>query len=163
MRISEAIAKAFREQVGHELGNSHQYLALSAYCEGESLFLMAKSYAEQADDEREHALKFVRFLLDSGAPVEIPAVAAPRCAFRSLEEVAALALETEVRTSGQIHRLMETALAENDFAAQAFLQPFVVEQVAEVAAAESQLAVIRRAGPNVLMVEAYLIHTKKGG
>ena len=39
-----------------------------------------------------------------------------------------------------------------------FLQWFVTEQLEEVASAETRLSVIKRAGPSVLMVEAYLAH-----
>ena len=36
MLISDKINKAFNEQIGHELGNSHQYLAIAAYFESPS-------------------------------------------------------------------------------------------------------------------------------
>jgi ferritin len=39
-----------------------------------------------------------------------------------------------------------------------FLQWFVSEQLEEVSSAEARLKVIRRAGSNVLIVEAYLAH-----
>ena len=43
MLLSEKINHAFNAQIGHELGNSHQYLAIAAYFESESLFGLARS------------------------------------------------------------------------------------------------------------------------
>ena len=76
MLLSEKINHAFNEQIGHELGNSHQYLAIAAYFERESLFGLAKIYSTQSEEERDHAMKFVKFLLDAGGKVVIPAVPA---------------------------------------------------------------------------------------
>jgi ferritin len=158
MLISETFNAAVNEQIGHELGNSAQYWAIASYFEGECLFGLAKIYFKQADEERDHAMKFLRFVLDAGGKVAVPAVPAPRNEFRSAEDAASLALESEVRTTRQIYDLVELAAAEKNYIATNFLQLFVAEQLEEVSSAETRLAVIRRAGPNVLMVEAYLAH-----
>jgi bacterioferritin B len=158
MLISEKFNVKANEQIGHELGNSAQYWAIASYFEGECLFGLAKIYFKQADEEREHAMKFLRFVLDAGGKVVIPGVPAPRNEFRSAEDAAGLALESEVRTTRQIYDLVELAEAEKNHIAKNFLQWFVAEQLEEVNSAETRLSVIRRAGPNVLMVEAYLAH-----
>ena len=83
MLISETINRAFNEQVGHELSNSNQYLAIAAYFENESLYGLAKIYSKQADEEREHAMKFIKFLHDAGGKVAIPGIPEPRNSFES--------------------------------------------------------------------------------
>ncbi|MDG3004555.1 ferritin [Paludisphaera mucosa] len=158
MLISEKIEAEFNRQVGHELGNSHQYLAIAAYFEKEALFGLAKIYSKQADEEREHAMKFVKFLLDAGASPKIPAIAEPRNTFGSAVDAAQLAYDSEVKTTEQIYALVDLALAERNHIAHNFLQWFVSEQLEEVSSADTRLNVIRRAGPSVLMVEAYLAH-----
>lgn len=158
MLISEKFNAAVNEQIGHELGNSAQYWAIASYFERECLFGLAKIYFKQADEERDHAMKFLRFVLDAGGKVAIPAVPAQSGEFRSAEEAAALALESEVRTTRQIYDLVELAAAEKNHIATNMLQWFVAEQLEEVSSAETRLSVIRRAGPSVLMVEAYLAH-----
>ena len=158
MLISEALNTAINAQVGHELGNSHQYMAIAAYFEAENLFGLAKIYTKQAEEEREHALKFIQFLLDSGGKVTIPAVPAPRNEFKSAEDAAQVAYDSEVRTTGEIYDLMDLANTEKNHIAANFLQWFVSEQLEEVASAQTRLGVIKRAGPSVLMVEAYLAH-----
>lgn len=158
MLISETLNAAINEQIGHELGNSAQYWTIASYFEGECLFGLAKIYFKQADEERDHAMKFLRFVLDAGGKVAIPAVPAPRAEFRTAEDAAALALESEMKTTQQIYALVERAAAEKNHIATNFLQWFVAEQLEEVSSAETRLSVIRRAGPSVLMVEAYLAH-----
>jgi bacterioferritin B len=105
-------------------------------------------------------MRFVRFVLDAGGKVAIGDVPAPRNAFATAEEAARTALDAEVRTTERIYGLVTLATEERNYIAVNFLQWFVNEQLEEVsaAAAESRLSVIRRAGPNVLMVEAYLAH-----
>jgi len=159
--ISEKINHAFNKQIGHELGNSIQYLAIATHFERESLFGLAKLYYAQADEEREHAMKFVKFLLDAGGRVVIPAISAPQSEFESPLAAAQLALDAELVTTRQIYDLVELATDEKNYIALNFLQWFVSEQLEEVSSAEARLAVIRRAGPSVLMVEAYLAHETK--
>ena len=158
MLINDKIAAAFNQQVGHELGNSNQYVAVAAYFDGQSLKGLAKLFYKQADEEREHAMKFVKFILDAGSKVMIPAIAAVQNDFKSAEEAAQLALDAEVRTTNQINDLMTLSIAEKNYTAQNFLQWFVSEQLEEVSSAQTHLDVIKRAGSNVLMVEAYLAH-----
>ena len=161
MLISEKINHAFNEQVGHELANSHQYLALATYFDRESLFGLAKIYYKQSEEEREHAMKFIKFLVDAGGKVAIPAIPPVRSDFDSPIAAAQQALDSEMKTTRQIYDLVELATSEKNYIALNFLQWFVAEQLEEVSSAETRLAVIRRAGTSVLMVEAYLAHDSK--
>ena len=158
MLISSTINAAFNAQIGHELANSNQYVAVAAWFDGESLKGLAKMFYKQAEEEREHAMKFVKFVLDAGGKVEIPAIPAAQNDFDSAVAAAQLALDAEERTTAQINDLMTQAIAEKNYAAQNFLQWFVNEQVEEIATASTNLDVIKKAGANVLMVEAYLAH-----
>lgn len=161
MLISDKIALAINEQIGHEFGNANQYLAIASYFESESLFGLAKIYYAQADEEREHGMKLHKFLLDAGARPSIPAIRAPRNTFESAVDAAQLALDSELTTTRQIYDLVSLATEEKNYIALNFLQWFVNEQFEEVSSAETRLSVIRRAGPSVLMVEAYLAHDNK--
>jgi ferritin len=158
MLISEALNKALNVQIGHEFGNANQYVAVAAYFEGEGLFGLAKIYYTQASEEREHGMKLLKFVLETGGKVAIPAVPAPRSTFSSAEDAAQLALDAEVRTTQQIYDLVTLAKNEKNYIAENALQWFVNEQLEEVSSAETRLALIRRAGPSILMVEAYLAH-----
>jgi ferritin len=162
MLVSDKINTAFNEQVGHELGNSNQYLAIAAYFEAQSLLGLAKLFFKQAEEERDHAMRFVKFILEAGAQVKVPAIPAPQNEFKSAEEAVGLTLEAEIRTTSQINDLMTLAISEQNYIAQNFLQWFVNEQLEEVSSAQTWVDVVNRAGPNgLLMVEAYLAHEAK--
>jgi bacterioferritin B len=158
MFVSAQLNAAINAQIGHELENSNRYVAIASYFESECLFGLAKIYFKQADEEREHAMKFVKFLLEVGGDVAIPAIPSPPNRFSSAEAAAQSALDSEVRTTEQIYSLVELAGTEKNFIAVNFLQWFLNEQREEISSAQTRLSVIKRAGPSVLMVEAYLAH-----
>jgi ferritin len=162
MQISEAMAERMSTQVGNELGASNQYLQIATYFDGESLSKLAKFFYDQAEEEREHAMKFVHFLMDVGAPLRMAAIPAPKAEIGSAENAFEMSLNWEVEVTRQIHDMVDLAVKEKDYASQAFLQWFVTEQVEEVSTMESMLDIVRKAGEkNLLMVEAYLIHGAK--
>ena len=76
-------------------------------------------------------MKFVKFVLDTGGKVAIPEVPAPRNVFRSADEAAQLALDSELRTTQQIYDLVNLATEEKNHIAKNFLQWFVNEQLEE--------------------------------
>jgi ferritin len=162
MQISKVMAERMSTQVGNELGASNQYLQIAAYFDGESLSKLAKFFYDQAEEEREHAMKFVHFLMDVGAPLRMAAIPAPKAEIGSAENAFEMSLNWEVEVTRQIHDMVDLAVKEKDYASQAFLQWFVTEQVEEVSTMESLLDIVRKAGEkNLLMVEAYLIHGAK--
>src|SRR5262249_6461535 len=150
-------------QIGHELGASLQYLSIAAHFDRQKLKLLASLFFKQSEEENQHALKFAHYLLDTQAQLAIPAIPAPAPTFASAEAAAQAALDWETEVTGQINRLMDQAIAENDYLAQGFLQWYVDEQLEEIEQASQRLSVIQRAGEkNLLMVEAYLAHIQVG-
>ena len=162
MLISRELASALNEQVGREFGASMQYVSIAAYFSGRHLKLLSKLFLTQAEEERQHALKFVQYILDTKADLRIPAIAAPKPTFTSAEEAAGAALEWEKEVTRQITQLMDIAVKQNDYLSQSFLQWFIDEQLEEVVKMETLLGVISQSGErNLLMVEAYLVHIEK--
>ena len=164
MLISRELADAFNAQIGNELGASLQYISIAAHFRQRHLTLLAKLFMEQSDEERQHAQKFIDYLLDTKADLRIPAIAAPKPTFASAEEAVSAALQWENDVTAQVTRLMDQAVKENDYLAQSFLQWFIDEQLEEVVKMDRLLGVIRQSGEkNLLMVEAYLVHIEKAG
>jgi ferritin len=159
MQISTAMADLMNAQVSNELGASNQYVQIASYFDGEGLFKLAKFFYEQAEEEREHAMKFVHYLMDVGAGLSIAAIPATKTEIGTAERAFEMSLGWEQEVTGQIHAMMDLAIQEKDYASQAFLQWFVTEQVEEVSTMENMLQVVRKSGEkNILMVEAYLTH-----
>ena len=161
MRISKALADLMNAQVGNELGASNQYVQIASYFDGESLSKLAKFFYAQAEEEREHAMKFVHYLMDVSAQLSIAAIPAAKTDIGSAEKALEMSLAWEQEVTGKINAMMDLAIQEKDYASQAFLQWFVTEQVEEVSTMENMLQVVRKAGEkNLLMVEAYLTHSE---
>ena len=159
MQISKAMADLMSAQVGNELGASNQYIQIATYFDGESLSKLAKFFYEQAEEEREHAMKFVHFLMEVGADLSIAAIPATNTDIGSAEKAFEMSLGWEQEVTRQINAMMDLAIQEKDYASQAFLQWFVTEQVEEISTMESMLDIVRKASEkNLLMVEAYLTH-----
>lgn len=157
MMISEKMAEAMSAQVGREMAASNQYVAIATYFASESLGKLAAFFYRQAEEERQHALKFVHYVTEAGGKVTIPAVAAPRHDIGSAETAARLSLEWEQEVTGQINALMDQAVQEKDHLAQDFLRWFVSEQLEEVTTMETLLKMFQRAGPNgLLFVESFV-------
>ena len=117
---------------------------------------------DQAEEERQHAMKFVKYLLDTGGELRIPQISAPKPTFASAEAAVQAALDWEHEVTGQITRLMDLAAKQSDYLAQSFLQWFIDEQLEEVVKMERLLGVVKQAGErNLLTVEAYLVHLGK--
>jgi ferritin len=162
--ISRELASAFNDQIGHEFGASMQYISIAAHFQQRNLQLLAKLFFEQADEEKQHAMKFVKYLLDTKADLKIPALPAPTATFASAEAAVGAALKWEQEVTGQITTLMDLAMKQEDYLAQSFLQWFIDEQLEEVVKMDRLLTTIQQSGErNLLMVEAYLIHTQKAG
>lgn len=162
MLISNELGAAFNAQIGHEYGASLQYVAIAGHFRQHQLTLLAKLFFAQAEEEAQHAMKFVQYLLDTKGDMRIPAIPAPKPTFASAEEAVQAALTWEQDVTGQITRLMDLAVKQNDYLAQSFLQWFIDEQLEEVVKMDRLLNVIRQSGErNLLMVEAYLVHIEK--
>ena len=164
MLISKHLNAALNQQVGNEYGASMQYVQIAAYFDGEGLPMLARHFYKQAQEEREHAMKFVRFIGDAGGVLEIPAIPAPQPRFKSAEEAVKKSVDWEITVTDQIKALMDTAIQDNDHITRQFLEWFMEEQLEEVSSMDTLLRMVRRAGEaGLLFVENYLAGGGKAG
>ncbi len=162
MLISDKMAAAINTQVGNEFGACLQYVAIGAYFGAENLPELSKHFHKQAMEEKDHALRLVNFVVDAGARVVIPAIPAPKSAFKDAEEAVLLSLGWEETVTKQISGLVDLAIKENDHLTRNSLQWFVNEQLEEVSSMDTLLSIVRRAGESgLLFVEDYL--ARRGG
>ena len=152
MLISEAMNQQMNEQVGHEFGASLQYVNIAAYFDDAGLPVLTQHFFKQAEEERAHAMKFVRYILDAGGTLRIPAIPAPRHEFSSAEEAVGLALEWERTVTKQINALLDRSASERDYTAHDFLEWFAREQLEEVSSMDTLLKMVRRSGEAGLML-----------
>lgn len=157
------VLDALNAQVGMEFAASLKYDSIASYFAAESLPRLAGFYTNQANEERAHAHRFMKFILDVGGRVKIPAIAASPWDFPNAEAAAQLALESEIAVTESINNLYDLATAARDHATANMLQWFITEQVEEVAVAEQLLRIIQRAGEEgILLVEDYIAQNAIG-
>jgi len=156
MLISKNLESAINDQIGRELGAQMQYVNIAAYFTAENMLLFGKLFFNQAAEENDHALKLVRYVLDAGGRIAVPAIPQARADFKSPEDAVGAALKWEEDVTGQINALMEIAFKEKDYIAQELLGWFVNEQLEEVSKMSTILSIIKRSGENMLIAEQYV-------
>jgi bacterioferritin B len=144
------------EQIAYEFAASQQYVANAVWYDAEALPRLAAFFYAQALEERNHAMMMVKYLLDAGADVAVPGVAAPETSFADVVAPVALALDQERRVSDLIARLAGVAREEGDFQSEQFVQWFLKEQIEEVASMSTLLKIAERAADSPLAIEEYL-------
>jgi ferritin len=156
MPLNQHIIEPFNAQIKSEFSASAQYIAIAIYFDEMGLGDLAGFFYRQSEEEREHAMKFVQFMLESEAKPLIPIVPELRNSFESPAEAVQFALTQERKVTAEINNLVDIAIREGDHAANSFLQWFVVEQVEEIDTMSTLLQTIKLAGDNLLLVEDYV-------
>jgi ferritin len=147
------------EQINKELFSSYLYLSMAAYFEDHNLSGFAAWMRVQAEEEREHAMKFFDFVLERGGKVLLKGIDAPKTAWTSTLEIAEEVVAHEAKVTASIYALYELALKEKDYPAQVMLQWFINEQVEEeknAAEIVANLKLIEERGTAVLMLDKQL-------
>lgn len=158
MALSDALTAKLNEQVTNEFGASHIYLSMACMFERMSLKMLAQWFYSQANEERGHAMKLLKYVLDRGGKAQLAAIPAPPIEFPTVVDAIAAAHKHEQKVTGQINALVELAQKENDHATESFLGWFVDEQVEEESSISHLHEIARMATHNLLQLEAYVAH-----
>lgn len=146
MKMPDELAAGFNEQVTMEFASSVAYWQMAAHFEAENLIGMAAWMRMQAEEEKNHAHRFMKFVLDRGNGVKLGAIEAPESTFENVEHVFKTALTQEQEVTKAIHDLYRLATESGDLASFPFLQTFIEEQNEEEAMVETILERVRLAG-----------------
>ena len=156
MLTSKKVINAINEQIGYEFSASMQYYAIAAHFAAEALPQLSQHFFQQAEEEKGHALRFIKYVVDAGGRVVIPAIDAPKSTFKNPEVAIKLSLDQEVKVTHQINALVELARLEKDYITINFLQWFLTEQLEEVSSMDNLLKILQRAGDDLLQADEYL-------
>jgi ferritin len=156
MLTNQKVIDAINEQIGYEFSASMQYYAIAAHFAAEALPQLSAHFFKLAEEEKGHALRFLKYVVDAGGRVVIPAIDAPQGQFKNPEQAVKLSLDQEVKVTHQINALVELARSENDYITINFLQWFLTEQLEEVSSMDSLLKIMQRAGDDLLQADEYL-------
>jgi ferritin len=157
--LSKELESALNEHLRAELYASHLYLAMAAYCESVPLPGAARWMQIQSLEERDHAMRFFRYIADRDGRITVGSLDEPLADFGSPRAVFEAALEHERAVSERINDLYRLGGEAGDYATQAFLQWFVNEQVEEESTLSGLVDALRMLGddtPGLLALDREL-------
>jgi ferritin len=139
-------------QVEREGYSSNLYLAMASWAENNGMSGIASWLYVQADEERLHMLKFIKYINERGGKAIVPAFKKPAAEYKSVEDVFTQVLKHEEFVSASINEIVQVTLEVKDYTTQNFLQWFVNEQIQEEASAHQILDKLRLVGKNNLYI-----------
>jgi bacterioferritin B len=159
---AERLAAALNEQVGREFAAAHQYVSIGTHYEDQTFPRLAQFFYEQAEEERGHAMKMVKYMLDTNCPVDLGTITAPTNGFQSHIEPIKLALEQERNVTVHISELFEIARETKDYQSEQFIEWFLNEQVEEESTMQDLLQVAERTREIPMLLEEYVAREHGG-
>jgi ferritin len=137
-------------QVEREGYSSNLYLSMASWAEVNGFGGIAQWLYAQAEEEKGHMLKFVKYINGRGGKTNIPAFKKPPDVFKSIEEMFREVLKHEQYITASINDIVELTLAEKDYNTYNFLQWFVTEQDEEEASVQAIIDKLNLIGKNNL-------------
>lgn len=118
-------------QINKELYSGYLYLSFADYYKDEGLDGFANYFEIQAQEERDHALIFRKYLLENDEVPKLLAIDQPDKTFSNYLDPLNAALEHEEYVTSLINDIYAAALEAHDFRLQQFLKWFIDEQMEE--------------------------------
>ena len=130
-QIGEKLNNEFNDQVREELESAYIYLAMSAWFAERTLDNLAAWFSKQADEEFQHAMKFVNYIIETGGSVKYEKLKEPKRDYENILEIVETAYKHEKYITKRIYHLYEVAQEEKELSAFPLLLWFIEEQVEE--------------------------------
>ncbi len=145
-RLSKTLEAALNAQMTKEAHASQIYLSYAAWADSEGFGGIANFLFRHAQEERNHMMKVLEYILSRGGTVKVEAIPAPPPDPTSVQQCFEKVLEHEIDNTNAIYKLVKMSLTEEDWATWNFMQWFVKEQTEEETLAMNLLDKIKIAG-----------------
>lgn len=129
--ISKKLEEIINLQIDREFYSSNLYLSMAIWAETNSYNGSANWFYAQANEERDHMLKFISYLNDRGGKAIVPAIKKPPFKFKDLKTVFQMVLDHEIFISNSINEIVALTIEEKDYSTHSWIQFFVAEQIQE--------------------------------
>ena len=130
-RLSKTMEAALNAQITKEAVASQIYLSYAAWADGNGMAGIANFLFRHAQEERNHMMKILEYILKRGGKVIIEAIPAPPKTPTSINNCFEKAFTHEVDNTRAIYKIVKMSLDEEDWATWNFMQWFVKEQTEE--------------------------------
>ena len=122
------VIELLNDQVNKEFYSAYLYLEIADYYSDIDLDGFSNWYTIQAQEERDHAMLFVKYLQNNGIKVKFKAIDAPDAVFEKPIDPLLKGAEHERYVTDLIHNIYDAAYSVKDFRTMQFLDWFVKEQ-----------------------------------
>ena len=126
--LDKRVSELLNEQINKEFYSAYLYLEFSVFYEELGLDGFQNWYMIQAQEERDHAMLFLKYLQNNGGKVTLGAIDMPNKELKDKKDPLEAALEHERYVTSLINDIYEAAYNVKDFRTMQFLDWFVKEQ-----------------------------------
>jgi len=137
--MNDKIAALLNDQINKEFYSAYLYLDMSNYYDELDLDGYANYYMVQAQEERDHALLFMKYMQSIGLKVTLEAIGKPEKVYNSVLEPLEEAARHERYVTDLINNIYHEAHQDKDYRTLKFLDWFVDEQREEEESADSMV------------------------
>lgn len=145
-RLSSTIEAALNAQMTREAHASQIYLSYGAWADDKGYGGISNFLFRHAQEERNHMMKILEYILKRGGKVNVTAIPAPPEDPKSVNNCFEKVFTHEVENTESIYKLVKMCFDENDWATWNFMQWFVKEQTEEETLAIELLDKVKIAG-----------------
>lgn len=138
--MNDKIAALLNQQINKELYSAYLYLDMSNYYDELDLDGYANYYMIQAQEERDHALLFLKYMQSNGLKVTLEAIDKPDKVFTCILDPLVMAAEHERYVTDLINNICHEAHEARDYRTLKFLDWFIDEQREEEENADSMVS-----------------------
>ena len=154
--MSSAMEEALSTQMNVEFSQSSTYLSYGIWASDQGYGGIGNFLFRHSKEERDHAIKFMQYILNRGGKPVITEVKAPAADPASLTDCFNQVFKHEVDNTEKIYALVNLAMEEKDWATWNFLQWFVKEQIEEETLAMDLIDKLKIAGGDKASDESLL-------
>lgn len=126
--ISADVETLLNQQIKKEAQSSSAYLSMASWCDRNGFDNSAEYFFKQAEEERQHQLKFYRYVLDMGGTALSPEITNVKIEYNSFREIFEEALDQEISVTQSIKNIAARCHKEQDYVTVEFLNWFFKEQ-----------------------------------
>lgn len=137
--LDRKVKELINRQINEELYSAYLYLAFASRFAENNLDGFAKWYRAQADEEKNHAMIFIRYLEENNESVSYTPVGAPTYNASKPADFFLAALRHEQYITGLINKIYTAAMELNDYRTVNFINGFICEQFEEEKNAEKMI------------------------
>ena len=138
--MNDTIARLLNEQINKEFYSAYLYLDISNYYDRLDLDGYANDYMIQAQEERDHALLFLKYMQNNGLQITFKPIEKPNQVFDSILKPLEVAAEHERYVTGLINEIYHACHQARDYRTMKFLDWFVDEQMEEEEKADKMIS-----------------------